>query len=274
MTGAALQTLLVETADGVATVTLNRPDAKNALSAQMADELSSALRVLRADESVRAVVLVGAGGNFCAGGDVKGMHAAGPRTPEQRRAGMLRYRELTLALTGFGKPLVAALDGVAYGAGVSIALTADLVLVSTRVRCSLVFHRMGLVPDVGAWYTLPRVVGLQRAKELIYSAREFGSDDALRWGLALEAHPPEALLPRAHALARSLAEGPALAFGLSKQALNASLQSELSTMLDLEAAAQAIAGASEYTADAVRRFAAREPARLQWPAPPSLTREP
>lgn len=261
----ALETLLVETADGVATVTLNRPEAKNALSPRMADELTMTLRALRGDEAVRAVVLTGAGGDFCAGGDVKGMGAAGPRSPEQRHAAMTRYRELTLALTGFDKPLVAALDGVAYGAGVSIALTADIVLVSTRVRCALVFHRIGLVPDCGAWYTLPRIVGLQRAKDLIYSAREFGADEAVRIGLALEAHAPEALPARAQAIARSLAQGPALAFGLSKQALNASLQSELTTMLDLEAMAQPIASSSEFTADAVRRFAAREPARFRWP---------
>jgi 2-(1,2-epoxy-1,2-dihydrophenyl)acetyl-CoA isomerase len=260
-----LETLLVETDDGVATVTLNRPEAKNALSPLMADELTATLRALRRDEAVRAVVLTGAGGDFCAGGDVKGMGAAGPRSPEQRHTAMARYRELTLALTGFDKPLVAALDGVAYGAGVSIALTADIVLVSTRVRCALVFHRIGLVPDCGAWYTLPRIVGLQRAKELIYSAREFGADEAARIGLALEAHAPEALLARARAIAGSLAQGPALAFQLSKQALNASLQSELSTMLDLEAAAQPIAASSEFAADAVRRFAAREPACFRWP---------
>ena len=265
----SLETLQIDAADGVVTVTLNRPGAKNALSPQMADELTAALRALRADEAVRAIVLAGAGGDFCAGGDVKGMGSGGPRSPEQRRALMRRYRELTLALTGLDKPLVGALDGVAYGAGLSIALTADLVLVSARVRCAMVFHRIGLVPDCGAWYTLPRVVGLQRAKELIYSAREFGADEALRMGLALEVLAPEQLLPRAQALARSLADGPALAFSLSKQALNASLQSDLTAMLDLEAAAQAIAGGSEYNADALRRFAAREPARLRWPAAPS-----
>ena len=267
------ETLLVEVSDGVATVTLNRPQAKNALSPLMADELTAALHALRRDDAVRALVLTGAGADFCAGGDVKGMGTGGTRTPEQRHAAMARYRALTLALTGFDKPLVAALDGVAYGAGVSIALTADIVLVSTRVRCALVFHRIGLVPDCGAWYTLPRIVGLQRAKELIYSAREFGADEAVRIGLALEAHAPDALLARAQAIALSLAQGPALAFGLSKQALNASLQSELSTMLDLEAAAQPIASSSEFAADAVRRFAAREPARFRWPTLSNLTED-
>jgi enoyl-CoA hydratase/carnithine racemase len=133
------------------------------------------------------------------------------------------------------------------------------------VRCAVVFHRIGLVPDCGAWFTLPRAVGLQRAKELIYSAREFGAEEAVRMGFALEACAPEALLPRAQAIARSLGNGPTTAFSLSKQALNASLQSDLVSILDREAAAQAVAGSSEFSADAVRRFAAREPSRFQWP---------
>lgn len=260
------ETLMIERDGGIAMLTLNRPGAKNALSERMADELTAALLELKADAQVRAVVLTGAGGDFCAGGDVKGIAAGGNRTTEQRHAGMARYRALTLALLDLDKPLVAALDGVAYGAGLAMALAADLVLMSDRVRCAVIFHRIGLVPDLGTWYTLPRVVGLQRAKELVYSAREFGAEEALRMGLALEILPTPQLLPRARLLAQSLADGSALAFGLSKRALNASLQSSLTAMLDLEAAAQALAADSDFTRDAVRRFAAREPARFQWPA--------
>lgn len=266
------ETLLVAVDDGVATLTLNRPQAKNALSPTMAGELTAALRALHADPGVRAVVLTGAGGDFCAGGDVKGMRESGPRTPETRRRGHQRYKDLALALHGFDKPLVAALDGVAYGAGVSIPLFADLILVSQRVRLALVFHRIGLVPDVGAWYTLPRIVGLPRAKELIHSAREFGADEALRIGLALEVLAPDALLPRAQQLARSLADGSPVAFALSKQALNASLGADLPTMLEMEASGQAVAGGSEFNVEALRRFAAREPALLQWPQPPAAPR--
>ncbi|GAP38111.1 enoyl-CoA hydratase [Piscinibacter sakaiensis] len=251
---------------GVATIVLDRPGTKNALDVEMTDELTACLRDLQRDEDVKALVLTGAGGDFCAGGDVKGMGRSGPRNPEQRRAAMTRYRELTLALLGLDKPLVAALDGVAYGAGMSMALTADIVLVSSRVRLAMVFHRIGLVPDLGAWYTLPRVVGLQRAKELVFSAREVGAEEALRMGLALEVLAPEALLPRAQAIAQSFAGASATAMSLSKKALQASLQSELPTMLDLEALAQPIAAGSEYAAEAVRRFAAKEPAQFRWPS--------
>src|SRR5438067_1587666 len=193
--------LLLERVGGVAIVTLNRPAAKNAIDAVTTDRLTDALRALRLDTEVRAVVLAGAGGDFCAGGDVKAMREGSTRTVEQRRAGMARYRELALALTALDKPLIAAVDGVAFGAGLSIALYADIVLVSTRARIAMVFHRIGLVPDVGAWYTLPRAVGLQRAKELIYSAREFGADEARQMGLALEAHSSGELVRRARQLA-------------------------------------------------------------------------
>ena len=257
--------VLIKREGGVAVVTLNRPQAKNAIDAPTTDALTAVLRELRADAEIRAVVLTGAGGDFCAGGDVKGMGEAGSRTPEQRRAGMARYRELALALQGLDKPLIAAVDGVAFGAGLSMALYADLVLVSTRIRMAMVFHRIGLVPDVGAWYTLPRAVGLQRAKELIYSAREFGAEEAVRMGLALEAVEPDQLMPRALGLAESLAGASPTAFSLSKRALAATLQSDLESMLEMEASAQAIAGSSEYFREAIRRFAAKEPAQFRWP---------
>jgi len=250
---------------GVAVVTLDRPSAKNAIDAQTTDLLTSTLRALHADEAVRAIVLTGAGGDFCAGGDVKGMGEGGSRSVEQRRAGMARYHDLAHALMALDKPLIAAVDGVAFGAGLSMALFADIVLVSTRVRMAMVFHRIGLVPDVGAWYTLPRAVGLQRAKELIYSAREFGAEEAVRMNLALEATAPEALLPRAMEIARSLEGGSPTAFSLSKQALAATLQSDFPTMLAMEASSQAIAGSSAYFREAVRRFAAKEPAPFRWP---------
>ena len=259
-------TLLVDRTGGIATVTLNRPESKNALSPAMTQELTMLFNGMRGDETLRAVVLTGAGTDFCAGGDLKEASAvSGARTPEQRRSAMRPYRDLTNALLGLDRPVIAALDGVAYGAGFSMALTADIVLVSTRVRMCMVFHRIGLVPDVGAWYTLPRVVGLQRAKELVFSAREIGVAEALQMGLALEALEPAALLPRALAMARSFEGASAAALSLSKQALQASLQSELGTMLDLEAAGQAIAADSEYARESIRRFVAKEPAQFRWP---------
>jgi enoyl-CoA hydratase/carnithine racemase len=263
--------VLHERHGGVALLTLNRPQVKNALDAATTDALAALLRSLRDDDSARAVVLTGAGSDFCAGGDVKAMGQGGVRSPEQRRSGMSRYRDLVLAMAALDKPLIAAVDGVAYGAGMSLALWADMVLVSERVRMAMVFHRIGMVPDLGAWYALPRVVGLQRAKELIYSAREVNAAEARAMNLAMEVLRPEALLPRALEIAHSFEGSSATAMSLSKQALHASLQSDLNTMLDLESSGQAIAGGSEYARESVRRFAAREPAQFKWPAPSSST---
>lgn len=257
--------VLHERDGGVAVLTLNRPEVKNALDPATVDALVALLRGFRDDDSVRSILFYGAGGDFCAGGDVKAMGQGGARTVEQRRAGMGRYRDLAISLAALDKPVIAAVDGVAYGAGLSLALLADLVLVSERARMAMVFHRIGLVPDVGAWYTLPRVVGLQRAKELIFSAREFGAAEALQMNLALEVLPSEELVPRALEIARSFDGASGIALSLSKRALQTSLQSDLATMLDLEASAQAIAGSSQYTHESLRRFGDREPAQFRWP---------
>lgn len=260
-----MKTLDYRLDDGVATLTLNRPEAKNALDPTMADELGECLAAIRADESVRVLVLAGAGGAFCAGGDVKAMGQGGPRTPEQRRAGMARYTRICTELMALDRPVIAAVDGVAYGAGFSLALMCDIVLLSERARLCMVFQRIGLVPDMGAFYTLPRVVGLQRAKELIFSAREIDAAEALRLGLAMEVLPAEALAARAQAIARSFAGASPVAMSIAKRALQASLGSDLQTLLEIESSGQALASNSDYAKEAVRRFAAREPAQFRWP---------
>jgi len=250
---------------GVATLTLNRPTSMNALDPAAVTALGDLFARLRRDPEVRVLLITGAGGHFCAGADVKSMQGD-VRTPQERRISMDRSARICTELLGFDKPVIAAADGVAFGAGFSLLLLSDLVLVSERVRLSMVFHRIGLVPDFGAFYTLPRVVGLQRAKELVFSAREVGAEEALRLGIAMEVHSPEALLPRAQALARSLTGASATALSVSKRALQASLGADLATVLELEASGQALAGASDYLREAARRFAAREPSQFQWPA--------
>ncbi|MCT8178962.1 enoyl-CoA hydratase/isomerase family protein [Variovorax sp. CY25R-8] len=260
-----MKTLDYRLDDGVATLTLDRPEAKNALDPTMADELGECLAAIRADEAVRVLVLAGAGGAFCAGGDVKAMGQGGPRTPEQRRAGMARYTRICTELMALDRPVIAAVDGVAYGAGFSLALMCDIVLLSERARLCMVFQRIGLVPDMGAFYTLPRVVGLQRAKELIFSAREIDAAEALRLGLAMEVVPAEALAARAKAIARSFVGASPVAMSIAKRALQASLGSDLQTLLEIESSGQALASNSDYAKEAVRRFAAREPAQFRWP---------
>jgi 2-(1,2-epoxy-1,2-dihydrophenyl)acetyl-CoA isomerase len=253
--------------EGIAALTLNRPASLNAISRRMADEMTDALTRLAADAGVRVLVMRGAGDNFCAGGDVRDMAGQGPRTAGEALEGMARYRRLTLALHDFPRPVIAAVDGVAFGAGMSIALLADLVLLSDRARLCMVFQRVGLIPDCAALYTLPRLVGLQQAKALALSAREIGATEAQAMGLALEVLPCQQLHARARQLAEAIAKGSPTALSLTKQALDASLQSDLPSMLALEAAGQAVALASEEHRLAAQAFVRKEPPRYRWPAP-------
>ena len=261
------ETILCDaTDDGVATLTLNRPASLNAISRLMADEMTDALARLAAEASLRVLILRGAGDAFCAGGDVRDMASQGTRSSTEALDDMARYRRMTLALHGFQRPVIAAVDGVAFGAGMSLALLADLVLLSDRARLCLVFQRVGLIPDCAALYTLPRLVGLQQAKALALSAREIGAIEAQAMGLALEVLPWQELLARANQLATALAKGSPTALSLTKQALDASLQSDLPTMLAMEAAAQAIALTSEDHRTAVQAFVRKEEKRYVWPA--------
>ncbi|MGB3066919.1 MAG: enoyl-CoA hydratase/isomerase family protein [Ottowia sp.] len=259
------ETLILTEHEGVVRVTLNRPAVMNAISRQMADEFADTLLALQQRKDVRALVLHGAGGNFCAGGDVKGMHKAGPRGVGEAREGMARYLRMTKALRDFDRPVIAAADGVAFGAGFSLLLLADMVLLGERARLSMVFGRVGLIPDCGALYTLPRVVGVQRAKEIVFSARELHATEAHALGLAMEVLTSDALLDRATAIASSLCYASPLALASAKGILDQSLNCTLDDLLEQEADAQAMALASDYHREAVNRFTARKPPLFAWP---------
>lgn len=254
--------------DGVGTIVLNRPEARNPLDAATVIEFDALLTRITRDDEVRALILTGAGGAFCAGGDVRAMSATPPRTPQQWNHHVRRIHRVVRALHGLDRPVIAAVNGVAFGAGFSLALLADIVLASRKARFCMAFARIGLVPDYGALYTLPRVVGLQRAREIFYSAREIGADEARQLGIALEVTEPDDLMPRARALAVALANGSSTAMAITKGALNASLDSDLAAMLQLEASAQGIAGTSDYARDAFGRFSSKQPPLFQWPARP------
>jgi 2-(1,2-epoxy-1,2-dihydrophenyl)acetyl-CoA isomerase len=180
---------------------------------------------------------------------------------------MQRAARTVKTLAGLDRPVIAAVDGPAYGAGFSLALLADMVVATPRARFCMAFARIGLVPDYGSLYTLPRIVGIARAKEIMLSARDVGAEEARALGIVLEIVEPDALLARAQALAGALAAASPVAVSLTKSALNSSLASDLPTMLDIEASAQGIAGVSAYAKESFRRFAEREPSRFVWPAP-------
>ena len=259
---------VLQTREGSTLVlTINQPAARNALSVAVREGLAAGISTVKADNGVRAVVITGAGGHFCAGGDIRGMQQALEQvpTPESAawRARMQTTQSVFSDLMGLHCPVIAAVDGSAFGAGFSLALAADMVLATPAARFCLSFMRLGLVPDCGAFHTLPRVVGAQRAKELMLSAREVGAEEALRLGIAMELHAPERLVPRALELAASFADASPLAVSLIKRAMGGA--GELATSLDAEANAQALAFGSSYFQNAVRRFLGKQAPAFRWP---------
>jgi 2-(1,2-epoxy-1,2-dihydrophenyl)acetyl-CoA isomerase len=255
--------VLCEVVDGVATVTLNRPARKNALDEDMRARLAQCITRIESDRAVRAVVLAGSDGAFCAGGDLRGIRSA-ELDNQGWRERMKNAHAWLSRLLNLDRPVVAAVDGPAFGAGFSLALAADFIVASPRARFCLSFMRIGLVPDFGALHTLPRVVGVQRAKELMLSAREVCADEAKALGIVFELAPQDQTLQRAQTLAASFVHASPLAVSLVKRALAAG-PTDLHTMLDIEADAQALCFGSAPHKAAVARFLDKQPALFQWP---------
>lgn len=246
-----------------AVLTLDNPATRNSLTADLKDGLAAALAQVKADAAIRAVVLTGANGAFCAGGDLRGIQAARQMESDGMRARMHGTHAIFRELLTLDRPVIAAVDGAAFGAGFSLALAADFVLVTPRARFCMVFMRMGLVPDCGATYTLPRVIGAQRARELFLSAREVGAQEALSLGIAMEQHEQPALLPRALALAGSFAGASPLAVSLVKRiGLD---PGALEAAFEAEANGQALCFQTTPHREAVRRFFDKQPLAFQWP---------
>jgi len=252
------QTIRLDRADGVATVTLNRPEARNAIDLVMRRELLAALDDLEVQAAVRAVILTGAGGHFSAGGDVKTM-AARRQTAADGRARVESLNRFVIRLFEFPKPTIAMVDGFAVGAGCNIALACDMVVAADRARFGEVFARIGLVPDGGGTWLLPRLVGLAKAKELVFSADIIDAAEALRIGLVNRVVPAAELETTTRALAARIAAGPPGALGLAKALLNRSATVDLSTALGFEAYAQAQAVTSDDHAEGVRAFLEKRP---------------
>lgn len=257
------KTITYEIKNEIALVTLNRPEARNALDITMREELADAVLRIRDDESLKAMVLTGAGGAFCGGGDLKAL-------TEKRQtsvSGRKRIQDLHLwfpTLVNLEIPVIAAIDGAAYGGGFNLALAADFILASPRARFCSVFGRIGLVPDVGGFYLLPRIVGLQRAKDIMFTARSFGPEEAKEMGIVYEIHPQEALLERAMAFAARFRHASRQAIGLTKNVLNQSLHLDEGAVGQLEAYAQSVAFTTDYSAAAIQNFLEKKPLEFDW----------
>lgn len=244
------ETLLHEVDQGVATLTLNRPDSLNALNSTLRRELLDAVGAARKDEATRAVVITGAGRAFCAGADLRG----GSAEREFRRVISSEYNPLIEAIRTLPKPVVAAVNGVAAGAGVSLALAADIVVAATDARFVPAFSRIGLVPDSGLTRTLVRAMGRHRALEILLGERQLGADEAEAAGLVAAVVPGDRLADTAADVARRLAAGPTRAIGLTKRLVNAAEDVTLAESLAAEAGLQEVAGRSEDHAEGVSAF--------------------
>lgn len=209
---------------------------RNALTTEMKLALGEAL-VEASDPEVRCVVITGTGKAFCAGGDVKSMHEL--QSPEAADKAMRHLHEtIVLPLLRLAKPTIAAVNAVAAGAGVGLALACDFRVMSREADLVLAFSRIGLVPDFGVSYTLPRLIGAARAKELAFLKGRLTAEEASEWGLVTELCSPDAVLARAMELAKRLAAGPTVALGLTKRMLDDSLSSDVHEALQLEAESQ------------------------------------
>jgi enoyl-CoA hydratase/carnithine racemase len=230
----------------VATITLNRPERKNPLTLESYAELRDTFRSLVHADSIKAVVMTGAGGNFCSGGDVH--EIIGPLVEMGRNhdmAGLLAFTRMTgdlvKAMRACPQPIVAAVDGVCAGAGAILAMASDLRYGTPRSKIAFLFVRVGLAgADMGACNMLPRIIGAGRAAELLYTGRSMDGAEAERWGFYNKLCDPEALLAAAHALANSLADGPTFAHAMTKKCIHQEWNMGIDESIEAEAQAQAI----------------------------------
>jgi enoyl-CoA hydratase/carnithine racemase len=249
----------------VATLMLDRPERKNPLTFESYAELRDTFRALGAIDTIHAVVLHGAGGNFSSGGDV--FDIIGPLV-QMDLPGKLRFTEMTgdllKAMRHCPQPIVAAVDGVCAGAGAILAMGADLRLGTARSRVAFLFNRVGLSgADMGACAILPRIVGQGRAAELLFTGRTLPGDEAERWGFFNRLCAPESLLQEAHALARTLADGPTFANAITKRMLHKEWDMGIDEAIESEAQAQALCMQTADFAEAYAAFVAKRPPRFQ-----------
>lgn len=251
--------------DGVATITLNRPERKNPLTFDSYAELRDLFGQLKYATDVHAVVVTGAGDNFCSGGDVH--EIIGPLVKLEAPELLMFTRmtgDLVKAMRACPQPIVAAIDGVCAGAGAIVAMASDLRLGTARSKTAFLFNRVGLAGcDMGACAMLPRIIGQGRASELLYTGRSLGGEEGERWGFFNRLCAPEALLEEAQALARQLAEGPTFANGITKTMLHQEWAMTIEQAIEAEAQAQALCMLTQDFTRAYEAFVARQKPKFE-----------
>jgi len=245
--------VLVERDGGVVTLTLNRPDVRNAMTVELTDAFTEAVDALRGDPGVRVVVLTGAGKAFCAGGDLSWIQPGPGADVPTIRAKMRGFYPRFLAIRSLDVPTIAAVNGAAVGAGLCVAMACDMRIASEDAKLSTAFMRLGMHPGMGATYLLTRLVGTARAAELFFTARTIDGREAERIGLVNRAVPPGSVVDEARSLATEIAANAPLPMGMTKRAIYLAERADLETMLEYEGLAQPITMA---TADLVEGLAA------------------
>ncbi|BFH66840.1 enoyl-CoA hydratase [Paenibacillus dendritiformis] len=258
---AVYETIRYEVSEGVARITMNRPDKYNAFTGQMIREMIGAFRQAGKDAAVRCIILTGAGKAFNAGQDLGDVPGADGQAAAENHGDMLRsrYNPLIMQIRGTELPVIAAVNGVAAGAGMSLALACDLRVMSERAYFVSAFVNIGLVPDSGGCYFLPRLVGLAKAMEIATIRDRVTAEEAHRIGLVNRICSAERLDEEADALAAKLAQLPTRAIGLMKRTMNRGLETDLAQTLEQEAYAQEIAGRTEDHREGMRAFLEKRP---------------
>ncbi len=251
-------TIRHQVSDGVATISLNRPESLNAMNAEMRGELLAALRSAARDDHSRAVIITGAGRGFCSGADLRG----GASEREFRRIIRDEYNPLIRTVRTLPKPVIAAVNGVAAGAGASLAFAADLIVAAEDARFLMAFVRIGLVPDSGATRTLVRALGRHAATAMIFSGEPLTARAAADAGLVASVVPADQLQGASRDLALRLAAGPSIALGYAKRLVNAAEDATLDESLELEAALQELAGRTDDHAEGIAAFTEKRDARF------------
>jgi len=256
------QHIQAEQRDGVLKLTLDRPDVLNSFNARMADEVAAALREAREDPAVRAVLITGNGRAFCAGQDLSEVLPRDGVNPDLGDVVVRQYSPIVSAIRTLEKPVVCAVNGVAAGAGANLAFACDLVVASEEATFIQSFTKIGLIPDSGGTFILPRLVGYQRAAALAMLGDKLDARTAKHWGLVYDVVPSTVLGSTSFDLAKRLAAMPTRALGLVKRGFNAGLRNDLETQLALEAELQREAGNTDDYAEGVRAFVEKRKPRF------------
>ncbi|CAM3822710.1 enoyl-CoA hydratase/isomerase family protein [Bordetella tumulicola] len=256
--------------DDVAEFVHQRPDTRNPLSVELREDYKQMLTVVEHNRAVKVLLITGSGGSFCAGGNIKEMQDRlqgddeSVRTPAATRARLADANAWLRRLRALDAVVIAAVDGSAFGGGLSLALHADFILASTRAVFSMSFARLGLTPDFGAVYLLPRIVGVTAARDMMLTGRKVSAQQALHMGMIHELHTPDLLLQRARAMARALSRASGDAMGMTKKLLNQSLDADYDTLGAAEAYTQAVAMSTGYHRQAIAAFLEKRPALYDW----------